>query len=151
MLSEEHPLAAREELELADLVDQSWVLTPLDIDREYDMFAEVCGRAGFLPRVDHYLAGVHNLELVRSGEAIGLTYAVSRFRGVATRPLVGSPIRIRHLLIAEQRSALTPHLEKLSRHVVDNYAETAGKQPTYQAWLDKYGRHALEPAPRTLS
>src|SRR5262249_53570944 len=66
MLAEDHPLAEREELELADLAEESWVLTPLDIDREYDMFAAVCGRAGFSPRVDHYLTGVHNLELVRS-------------------------------------------------------------------------------------
>jgi DNA-binding transcriptional LysR family regulator len=149
MLSEDHPLARREELELADLADQSWVLTPLDVDREYDVFAEACGRAGFSPRVDHYLTGVHNLEVVRSGEGIGLTYAVSRFRGVATRPLVGSPMRIRHMLITEQHSPLVPHLEKLARYVVDNYAETASEQPTYAAWLDKHDRQALEPAPRS--
>jgi DNA-binding transcriptional LysR family regulator len=148
MLAEDHPLADREELELADLAEQSWVLTPLDVDREYDMFAAACGRAGFSPRVDHYLTGVHNLEVVRSGEAIGLTYAVSRYRGVATRPLVGSPIRIRHMLITEQQSPLVAHLEKLARYVLDNYAETAASQPTYAAWLDKYDKAALEPAPR---
>jgi DNA-binding transcriptional LysR family regulator len=148
MLAEDHPLADREELELADLAEQSWVLTPLDVDREYDMFAAACGRAGFSPRVDHYLTGVHNLEVVRSGEAIGLTYAVSRYRGVATRPLVGSPIRIRHMLITEQQSPLVAHLEKLARYVLDNYAETAAAQPTYAAWLDKYDKAALEPAPR---
>jgi DNA-binding transcriptional LysR family regulator len=151
MLSEDHPLAAREKLELADLADQSWVLTPLDVDREYDVFAAACGRAGFSPRVDHYLTGVHNLEVVRSGEAVSLCYAVSRFRGVATRPLTGSPIRIRHMLITEQRSPLVPHLEKLARHVIDNYAETAAEQPSYAAWLSKYDRQALEPAPRTAT
>jgi DNA-binding transcriptional LysR family regulator len=148
MLAEDHPLADRDELELADLAEQSWVLTPLDVDREYDMFAAACGRAGFSPRVDHYLTGVHNLEVVRSGEAIGLTYAVSRYRGVATRPLVGSPIRIRHMLITEQQSPLVAHLEKLARYVLDNYAETAAAQPTYAAWLDKYDKAALELAPR---
>jgi|Tabmets5t2r1_1033131.scaffolds.fasta_scaffold05014_2 DNA-binding transcriptional LysR family regulator len=149
MLSEDHPLARHDELELAALSDQSWVLTPLDIDREYDVFAEACGRAGFSPRVDHYLTGVHNLEVVRSGEAIGLTYAVSRFRGVATRPLVGSPIRIRHMLITEQHGPLVPHLEKLARYVLDNYAETASEQPTYATWLGKHDMSALEPAPRS--
>ncbi|HYJ66340.1 MAG TPA: LysR family transcriptional regulator [Nocardioidaceae bacterium] len=148
MLAEDHPLASREELALADLAEQSWVLTPLDIDREYDMFAAACGRAGFSPRVDHYLTGVHNLEVVRSGEALGLTYAVSRFRGVASRPLVGSPVRIRHMLIADQHSPLVPHLEKLARYVLDNYTETAAEQPTYTAWLGKYDKLALEPAPR---
>ena len=151
MLSEQHPLAAQEELELADLADQSWVLTPLDIDREYDVFAAACGRAGFSPSVDHYLSGVHNLELVRSGEAVSLCYAVSRFRGVATRPISGSPMRIRHLLLTEQHSPLVPHLGKLARYVVDNYAETAAEQPSYAAWLEKYGLQALEPAPRTVS
>jgi DNA-binding transcriptional LysR family regulator len=151
MMSEEHPLAAQEELALADLAELSWVLTPLDVDREYDAFAEACGRAGFSPRVDHYLTGVHNLEVVRSGEAVGLCYAVSRFRGVATRPLVGSPMRIRHMLITEQDSPLVPHLEKLARHVIDNYAETAAEQPSYAGWLEKYDRRALEPAPRTVT
>jgi DNA-binding transcriptional LysR family regulator len=148
MLADDHPLARQDELDLADLADQSWVLTPLDVDREYDVFAAACSRVGFSPRVDHYLAGVHNLEVVRSGESIGLCYAVNRFRGIATRPLVGAPLRIRHMLIAEQNSPLVPHLEKLARHVVDNYAETAAEQPTYTAWLGKYDRSALEPAPR---
>jgi DNA-binding transcriptional LysR family regulator len=148
MLAEDHPLARQEELSLADLADQSWVLTPLDVDREYDVLAEACGRVGFSPRVDHYLTGVHNLEVVRSGEGIGLCYAVNRFRGVSTRPLVGAPLLIRHMLITEQNSPLSPHLEKLARHVIDNYAETATEQPTYAAWLDKHGKQALEPAPR---
>jgi DNA-binding transcriptional LysR family regulator len=151
MLSEQHPLAAKEEIDLTDLSDESWVLTPLDVDREYDVFAEACGRAGFSPRVDHYLSGVHNLEVVRSGEAVSLCYAVSRFRSVATRPISGSPMRIRHMLITEQHSPLVPHLEKLARYVVDNYAETAAEQPSYAAWLEKYDLQALEPAPRTVS
>jgi DNA-binding transcriptional LysR family regulator len=148
MLADDHRLAGRDELDLADLADESWVLTPLDIDREYDVLAATCGRVGFSPRVDHYLTGVHNLEVVRSGEGLGLTYAASRFRGIATRPLVGTPIQIRHMLIAEQHSPLVPHLEKLARYVLDNYAETAAEQPTYVAWLDKYGKQPLEPAPR---
>lgn len=148
MLAEDHPLARADELDLTDLADQSWVLTPLDVDREYDAFAAACGRAGFSPRVDHYLTGVHNLEVVRSGEAIGLCYAVNRFRGIATRPLAGAPLRIRHMLITEQNGALVPHLEKLARYVVDNYAETADEQPTYAAWLDKYDKQPLEPVPR---
>lgn len=148
MLADDHPLARHEELELADLADQSWVLTPLDVDREYDVLAEACSRAGFSPRVGHYLSGVHNLEVVRSGEGVSLCYAVNRFRGVATRPLVGAPLRIRHMLITEQNSPLSPHLEKLARHVVDNYAETAAEQPTYAAWLDKHGKQPLELAPR---
>lgn len=148
MLADDHPLARHEELDLADLADQSWVLTPLDVDREYDVFAAACSRVGFSPRVDHYLTGVHNLEVVRSGEGIGLCYAVNRFRGIATRPLIGTPLRIRHMLIAEQTGPLVPHLEKLARHVVDNYAESASEQSTYATWLDKHGKSALEPAPR---
>ncbi|MGH3454515.1 MAG: hypothetical protein ACRDPQ_22850 [Nocardioidaceae bacterium] len=55
------------------------------------------------------------------------------------------------MLITDQRSPLVPHLEKLARHVIDNYAETAAEQPSYAAWLSKYDRQALEPAPRTVS
>jgi DNA-binding transcriptional LysR family regulator len=68
-----HPLAARAELELAELADEPWVLTPRSSWPPWHRhFDEVFARAGFAPRVVQRGTSVQNLlALVAAG--VGVT------------------------------------------------------------------------------
>ncbi len=139
MLADDHPLAAREEVHLAELADQEWVLDPLDLDREYDVVAGACDRAGFTPRVQHYLHGSPAADFVRSRGFVGLCYPVARFSGIVTRPLAGTPLYVRHVLVTHTRSFLDPRARTLARHVVDELDTAAAQIPSYAAWLERHG------------
>jgi DNA-binding transcriptional LysR family regulator len=94
VLPEGHRLAGREELTLAELADEPWVLTPRSSwppwHRQYD---EDYARAGFAPRVVQRADTVQNLlALVAAGVGVTrLTMSARTLRdsGVAFVPLAG--------------------------------------------------------------
>ena len=94
-----HPLAGREELELAELADEPWVLTARSTwppwHRLYD---EVFARAGFAPRVVQRGTSPQNLlALVAAGVGVTRLPVSSRTlrdSGVAFVPLVGEEAEV---------------------------------------------------------
>jgi DNA-binding transcriptional LysR family regulator len=94
-----HPLAGREELELAELADEPWVLTARSSwppwHRLYD---EVFARAGFAPRVVQRGTSPQNLlALVAAGVGVTRLPVSSRSlrdSGVAFVPLVGEEAEV---------------------------------------------------------
>jgi DNA-binding transcriptional LysR family regulator len=94
VLPERHPLAGREQLELAELADEPWVLTPreswLPWHRRYD---EEYAAAGYRPRVVQRGSSVQNLLALVAG-GVGVTRLAMSARtlrdsGVVFVPLVG--------------------------------------------------------------
>ena len=71
-LHREHPLAAKEDIRLEDLVEETWIDVPLATSGGH-VAARACARAGFVPRVafesDDYTA---IRELVGTGAGIAL-------------------------------------------------------------------------------
>jgi DNA-binding transcriptional LysR family regulator len=94
-----HPLAGREELELAELADEPWVLTARSSwppwHRLYD---EVFARAGFAPRVAQRGTSPQNLlALVAAGVGVTRLPVSSRTlrdSGVAFVPLAGEEAEV---------------------------------------------------------
>ena len=142
MLAESHPLAERTEIELADLADDNWLLSPLDVDRETECMTQVCGDAGFTPKIVHYLSDSLGAELIRAGEAVSASVPTNRCTGAVLAPLAGSPIRVRQLLIADQHGPLAGSLDKLGRFVANALSDGLANQPVYTAWEQ---RHSTEP------
>jgi DNA-binding transcriptional LysR family regulator len=147
MLAVDHPLANRPQVDLADLAEDRWVLRPLDVDHEYDALAAACDRVGFSPRVEHYLAGGPAIELVRSVGFVSLCYPSARFPDVVTRPLVDTPMTVRHSAISHPRSPLGPVIPRLGRQIVEEFAAAGSTVPHYRAWLQDHG--PLPPNGRT--
>lgn len=143
LMAADHPLADREELELDNLAEEKWLLSPLDVDREADCMTRICHDAGFSPKIGHYLSDGLSVELIRAGEAIAFSTPTNRSSGMVLKPLVGSPMRVRRLLLTEQDNPFAEHLEKLARFTADVLTETLEQQPTYNAWLDRHGPFAL--------
>ncbi|WP_327250506.1 LysR family transcriptional regulator [Streptomyces sp. NBC_01244] len=98
MLAEDHPLAQRPWIELAELAAEAWTDVPGD-GCFGDCFAAACVRAGFTPACVYETDTASCVHLVQVGRAVGLcraTFPVTP--GLVTRPLAGSPLVWRHLL-----------------------------------------------------
>ena len=149
LMAADHPLAGQEVLTLAELRDEKWLLSPLDVDREADCMTRICFDAGFAPKISHYLSDGHSIELVRAGEAIALSTPTNRDSGMVLKPLVGTPMRTRRLLVVHRDNPFVEHLDKLARFTADVLTETLEAQPVYRAWRALHGALPAGPRQRT--
>ena len=131
VLPADHPSAARDRVDIADLSEESWIG---GCPRCRGHLLELCGRAGFVPRIafetDNFVA-VEGLVAQGIGVAtlprIALD-ATARRDGVAIRPLPAGERRTLHLVTARGADrlpsvrAVTTTLERLIRQVIDPVA-----------------------------
>lgn len=122
VLPEGHPLAGRDELALADLAEEPWVLTPRSSwppwHRRYDRdFA----RAGFQPRVVQRATSPQNLlALVAAGVGVTrLTLSARTLRdsGVVFVPLAGDETDVVVVWRPDARNPALPALRAVVREV----------------------------------
>src|SRR5207253_9481797 len=86
LLPEGHPLAEREEVDLAEVADSQWVAAPGD-GCFSSCFAAACSRAGFTPKVIYETDVRGAVDLIESGDAVGLCQATLRpMAGLVTAP-----------------------------------------------------------------
>lgn len=142
-MSCEHRLAGREQVELAELAEEPWALTPPDGAGWPDCFYTACEQAGFTPRVLYTLADALPIrEMVATRRAITACQAVfSGGDGVVVKPLAGDPVHMRHLLVCRRDGPLAHMFDRLTRLARDAYWAYAERRPDYQTWL----RHASSP------
>jgi DNA-binding transcriptional LysR family regulator len=138
-MARDHPLARLEEIDLADLAHETWLVSPLDVDREADCMTQICYEAGFSPRIGHYLVDGLSVELILAGEAISLSTPTIRDQGMVLKPLIGTPVKVRRLILTEQDNPFIEHLDKLARFTADVLYETLDQQHVYTSWLERHG------------
>lgn len=137
MLPEAHPLATREEVDLADLADEQWVAAPGD-GCFADCFAAACARAGFTPRKMYETDIRGCIDLVEAGEAVALCQATFRpISGLVTRPLAGAPLRWRLLLGWHPDTPAARFADRVLGHATAAYADSLARNPPYLSWLQR--------------
>jgi DNA-binding transcriptional LysR family regulator len=136
-MSEQHRLADRDEVELADLADEPWAVTPPDGAGWPDCFHMACQEAGFTPRVLYVVSdAVPIREMVATRRAISPCQAVfAAGDGVLVKPLAGNPIQMRHLLACRRDGPLAGMFDHLVRLAREAYWTYAARRPEYQSWL----------------
>jgi DNA-binding transcriptional LysR family regulator len=136
-LSERHRLAGRARVDLADLADEPWALTPYDGAGWPDCFYSACEAAGFTPRVLYTVSDATPIrELVVMGRAVTPCQAVfAGGDGVVVRPLAGDPVTMRHVLACRTDSPLACQFDLLLRQATDAYWAYAQRRPDYLSWL----------------
>ncbi len=141
-LSDRHPLAGQDEIELADLAGETWALTPSDGAGWPDCFHAACQQAGFIARVPYTIASRTPIrDLIVARQAISACQAVfEHSESIAVRPLAGSPIVMRHLLACRRDGPLAEHQEALLRFGREAHHEYAQRAPSYLAWRETHGR-----------
>ncbi|MFF1480357.1 LysR family transcriptional regulator [Streptomyces sp. NPDC058301] len=133
-LAADHPAAAHEVVDLAELAADRWMVDP-SVDGEWDGLRRVFAAAGLNPRVLHgdYLTAA---SLVATGEVVTPCQPTSRPRpDMAIRPLRGDPLAVR-LLLAARTGAYEEALYRTVHSALDAaYWEAARMSAPYRAWL----------------
>ena len=132
LLPVSHPLADRDEVDLAEFAEATWAAGgPYECCFD-DCFAAACARAGFTMRRMYEVDVRTAIELVEAGEAIALCQ--SSFRppdGLVAVPIAGTPLRWRHVVGwlpgAIRIKAITQLLEFAARSYEDALARARRK------------------------
>ncbi|GAA4508975.1 MULTISPECIES: LysR family transcriptional regulator [Nonomuraea] len=131
-----HPLASLEEVPLARLADDDWVLSPPDGAGWPECFVTACRDAGFEPRVPHIMIEAPMIRLlVAAGQAV--TPCQATFPpgdGIVVRPLAGAPLWMRHLVAWRLDGALADRAGELVALATQAHQEALAAHPVYSAW-----------------
>ncbi|MFJ7149166.1 LysR family transcriptional regulator [Streptomyces sp. NPDC100445] len=131
-LAADHPAAAREEVGLADLSGDRWMIDST-VDGEWDALCRVLRAEALDAEILHgdYLTAY---SLAAIGEVVTVSQPTASPRtDVAIRPLKGDPIGVRLLLAARTEDELDhvyPELETA-------YWAVAHEAPAYRRWLER--------------
>jgi DNA-binding transcriptional LysR family regulator len=136
LMSDQNPLAAQEEVDLALLGNEQWANAPGD-GCFSDCFAAACARAGFSPRRVFETDVGGCIDLLNSGAAVVLAQGTFRhLPGIVMLPIAGTPLRWRHLLGWHPDSIAAGAAEEVLDLARAAYLEVVGQRPMYRAWLD---------------
>ncbi|MFI2032742.1 LysR family transcriptional regulator [Streptomyces buecherae] len=147
MLSTDHPLAARSEVELADLADEAWAVVPGD-GCFGECFNAACARAGFRPRRLYETDIASCVYLAEVGRAAGLCRAtLPTPPGLVTRALAGTPLMWRHLIGWDPYGPAADVASDVVEHAYAAHADAATRSESYAAWLAAHDAEVRNPAP----
>ncbi|MFI6845653.1 LysR family transcriptional regulator [Kitasatospora sp. NPDC050467] len=137
VLPADHRLRHRTEIDLVDLADEDWFLTPDDGAGWHGVFYGACAAAGFTPATVHaFLGGRLELqEMVAAGLGISAVQATTRpLAHVVVKPLAGTPIWVRHLLVWRPGGVSGEVVETLFGAAAAAYRDLIAASPAFQAW-----------------
>lgn len=144
LLSPDHPLADRSEVDLAELADADWAATPGD-DVFRDYFAHACARAGFTPGTLYVTDPSSCIDLARAGTAVVLCQAVRTVPDLVTMPLRGAPLSWTHLVGWRPGSPVDPIVDDVIAHVTHIHDDLAQASEVYRRWLADHPDHGVGP------
>ncbi|WBP85029.1 LysR family transcriptional regulator [Kitasatospora cathayae] len=137
-LPADHPLAALEEVGLADLEEEDWAAPPPDNDRIREYWSRTLLVLGHRLRVVHEAEGRLLLDVVRNGHAVSFCQATyEEVPGIAVRPVAGNPLWYRHLLAWHEEGPLVALGPSLVRDVTEAYRAACARSPVYRGWLER--------------
>jgi DNA-binding transcriptional LysR family regulator len=132
-LSARHPLARRDELDLAELAGRTWVLPPSDGTGWPEHFLEVCAEHALSPQVRYRMVDdVMRRGLIAAGRALApCQWTFPAGDDVVVRPVAGDPLRMRYLLIWHSDGPVAAYADRLLDLARDVYR--AASQDTLSA------------------
>ncbi|MEU3572771.1 LysR family transcriptional regulator [Kitasatospora sp. NPDC036755] len=132
-----HRLRHRAEVALADLAEEEWFLTPDDGAGWRGVFHGACAAAGFTPVAVHELPGgrLELQELIAAGLGVSVVHATTRpLADVVVKPLAGTPIWVRQLLLWRPAGVGGEVVETLLGAAAAAYRDLVAAAPGFQAW-----------------
>ncbi|MDQ1006536.1 DNA-binding transcriptional LysR family regulator [Streptomyces sp. V4I23] len=138
LLPATHPLAARDEVSLPDLLEDDWAVPRPAADRTRAYWSSVSALTGRMPCAPHEAEGRQLIEIVRAGLAVSLCQATFiEVPGVVVRPLAGNPLWYRHMLAWRDDGPLAAHGTDVLHRVVNGYLSACTASPAYARWQEQ--------------
>ncbi|MGQ0839022.1 LysR family transcriptional regulator [Actinokineospora sp.] len=132
-LAEDHPLAGRGEIDLADLAGESWVMPSVAEGTEQLAFMRACTTSGFSPKIKHQMSDSTTTRALVQAGAVTLAKPVAREgNGLVIRSLAGTPLRQEIVLVWHEESTLTA--ERAPASLLSAYAQLTDTNPLFAAW-----------------
>ncbi|WP_042432141.1 LysR family transcriptional regulator [Streptacidiphilus anmyonensis] len=135
-----HRLRHRTEIELAELAEDAWFLTPDDGAGWPGVFYSACEEAGFSPATVHEFLG-DQLQLQHMiAEGLGVSVVQATLRpvpGVVVKPLAGTPLWCRYLLAWRSGSVPDGLAETLHGAATASYRELIAQAAHFQTWAGR--------------
>lgn len=144
LLPENHALAGRSEVTLADFSGADWAATPGD-GCFRDCFAAACASEGFTPSSLFVTDAASCMELVASGTAVALCHAVRVLPGFATVPITGAPLTWRHMIGWRPDSAAADFGDDLVASIGEAHQDLIDRSAVYSAWLGDRPTFGVQP------
>ncbi|ANN14736.1 LysR family transcriptional regulator [Amycolatopsis orientalis] len=138
-----HPLAGEEEIELAGLAGEDWIVSSGG-DGCRVVFREMCLAHGFDPRITHDVDfDIAREDLVGGGYGVGLVQPTRQAAdGLVIRPLAGAPMCVRHVLAWREDGPCAATVQDLATEATAGYWRLAERTAPYRTWLHRHGRLA---------
>ncbi len=138
-LSETHPLAADDEVDLAALADENWITDPHVDAGVAAALRWACGEVGFEPRITHEISDASSArEFNSTGQCVSLAQPTSaEGRGLVVRPLRGNPLTARIDLAWRKPSPIEPSV--LRKVVAESYLTLTDRNASYRRWWAAHG------------
>ncbi|GAA0615681.1 LysR family transcriptional regulator [Kutzneria viridogrisea] len=135
MIAEDHPLAAHESIELAELAGFDWVTPPPETDSLRHALDSACRAAGFSPRRTHYATEVSTARaLVLSGAVAPAAPASRSADGIAIRQLRGDPFTTTMYVATKADGPFAHYRREFFTSAARAYRTSVDRNPYYAKW-----------------
>ncbi len=146
LLGENHAMAGRDEIDLAELAEAEWATAPGD-GCFMECFVSACARAGFVPRTFYEADASSCVDLAASGMVVSLTQGTRTLPGLVAVPIAETPLRWRHLIGWHTEGALAEFSDEMVRLTTQAYTDLIAETPAYSAWLKQNPAFGVQPLP----
>ncbi|MFD9736517.1 LysR family transcriptional regulator [Umezawaea sp. NPDC059074] len=136
-----HRLADREDVPLAELAEEKWVMPDPDDSGMNEYFARTCAAAGFEQHIAHLTTEAHvAFSLTASGRAVCVLYPIGTARdGLATLTLEGNPLHRDIVLAWRVDSPVASAVDELCAEVERRYLDLVAGSEVYARWWRRGG------------
>ncbi|MEU6091532.1 LysR family transcriptional regulator [Streptomyces sp. NPDC047085] len=135
-----HRLRQSAQVQLADLAEDEWFLTPDDGAGWPGVFYDACAAAGFTPVAVHEFLGDQTQLQSMIADGLGVSVVQPTLRPiphVVVKPLVGSPLWCRYVLAWRPETVTDDVVEALFQSATAAYRDLVAQAPHLRTWVSR--------------
>ncbi|MEV5876458.1 LysR family transcriptional regulator [Streptomyces sp. NPDC052101] len=139
-LPSRHRLRQRAQVQLADLAEDAWFVTPDDGAGWPGVFYDACAAAGFTPVTVHEFLGDQTQLQSMIADGLGVSLVQPTLRPiphVVVKPLVGSPLWCRYVLAWRPDTVAEEVAEAVAQSATAAYRDLVAQAPHLRAWASR--------------
>ncbi|MFJ6669897.1 LysR family transcriptional regulator [Actinosynnema sp. NPDC091369] len=138
-LPETDPLAAQEDVDLAQLADRDWVAPPDEFVGNRLQIFTVCAAAGFTPRFSHHVNEASTARSLVANGAVSFALPQSRSGdGIVIRPLRGAPLMVDLMLATRREGPAAGRAHDVFAAAARAYRAVLPRNPGYARWWEEH-------------